>query len=86
MMMRMIGKHALRRPSTIDHAVMPTMEVSAYFSGTIPKAGVAKTDKRIVTTNVIKALFQPDILSPIIKMNRNAIGIAEMSAAIETDF
>lgn len=85
-MMRIIGKQALRRPSTTDHAVMPTMEVSAYFSGTIPKAGVAKTDKRTVTTNVIKALFQPDILSPIIKMNRSAIGIVEISAAIEFGF
>jgi hypothetical protein len=48
----------------------------------MPKAGVAKSANKMVTTSVIKALFHPDTLKPIMRIKSNAIGIAEISAAI----
>ena len=82
MIIRIIGKQALRNPSKTDQMVMPTIETSANFSGTMPKAGVAKSANKMVTTSVIKALFHPDTLKPIMRIKSNAIGIAEISAAI----
>jgi hypothetical protein len=57
MMIRMMGKHAFRKPSMTDHRVMPKMLSAAYFSGMIPMAGAANRARRIVTMSVTMALL-----------------------------
>ena len=82
MIISIMGKQAFRDPSMIDQNVMPAMLASAYFSGTMPNAGAAKSASRMVTVRVMRALFQPDILRPIISINSSTMGIAETSAAM----
>ena len=50
----------------------------------MPSAGAANNASKIVTTRVIKALFHPDIFRPIINMKSRAMGITEISAAIDS--
>jgi hypothetical protein len=57
MMIRIIGKHAFKKPSTTDHKVMPKIDTPAYFSGTIPIAGTANRANKIVTAKVMMALL-----------------------------
>ena len=78
-----IGKMALRTPSTNAHQVTPTMLLPCNASGTMSNAGAAKIASRHVTINVIRALFQPGILKPSIRVKSNKIGIMETNAAME---
>jgi hypothetical protein len=57
MIIRIMGKHALRNPSTTDHSVIPKMDAPAYFSGTMPIAGAANRARIIVTMSVMIALL-----------------------------
>jgi hypothetical protein len=57
MIIRMIGKHAFRKPSTTDQRVMPKIDSPANFSGRIPIAGTANKASRIVTIRVTTALL-----------------------------
>jgi hypothetical protein len=57
MIIKMMGKHALRNPSITDHRVIPKIDRPAYFSGMIPIAGTANRARRMVTTRVIIALL-----------------------------
>ena len=57
MMIRIIGKHAFRKPSTTDQRVIPKIDTPANFSGRMPMAGTANKAKRIVTIRVTTALL-----------------------------
>jgi hypothetical protein len=48
----------------------------------IPIAGAANNARRMVTTNVTKALFHPGTLKPIISTNSRIMGITETNATI----
>ena len=86
MIIRIIGKQALRRPSTTDQIAMPYTDWEASFSGIIPIAGAANRANRMVTISVINALFHPDILSPIINTKSRMIGINDTNADIGLRF